>query len=151
MEQPLSFKLSFPARFQYLSSIHAFWKEISNKCHIDAKIAHDVSVVLEEHCTNIVRHAYREQQGTIKVSIKIGYRYLDIQVRDTGQPFDVSLIDNATMPDLSHSNQIGGMGLPLIKSLIDKVEYTRTPKGMNRWKFKKERSSLCNPTSKSTK
>ena len=87
---------------------------------------HDVQLALEEHLTNIVNHAYPdEQEHRITIRLLFKQPELRIEVEDDGRPFNPLA---RPAPDLSlplDQRPIGGLGIFMIQKLLDSVEYRR--------------------------
>jgi serine/threonine-protein kinase RsbW len=75
----------------------------------------DVRLAVTEACTNVVRHAYRHEGGSIDVAVHAQERALDVTVADTGRGIEPS-------PDTSGP----GLGLALIAALADSLEVERS-------------------------
>ena len=77
----------------------------------------DIKLAITEACTNVVVHAYDGQEGPMDIaaSIEPG-NTLTVVVRDDGR----GIAPRADTPGL-------GLGLPLIATLTDSVELSRTP------------------------
>ncbi len=86
----------------------------------------DVTLALEEIFTNIVRHGYEDkEQHEIEVVIRKQGDWLTLRVADDGRAFDPS---KAAQPDIElpvEQRQIGGLGIHLVKSVTDALEYHR--------------------------
>jgi len=86
----------------------------------------DIELGLEEALVNIFQYAYPEGGGEVEISCRIdeGRKFI-IEISDAGIPFDVLSVAE---PDLSlalEDRQIGGLGVLLIRKLMDDVTYRR--------------------------
>ncbi len=85
-------------------------------------LAYQLNLVLTEATTNVIKHAHDDPpQNTVKISIQLLENSLIIKVYDHGEGFD---LENVPTPDFDHPKE-GGMGLFLIRSIMDSVSYTR--------------------------
>jgi serine/threonine-protein kinase RsbW len=73
-----------------------------------------IRLALTEACTNVVRHAYAGDAGMLDVGVCLGRSTVVVVVRDCG----VGLTDEGT----PRGESGGGLGLPLIDMLADRVE-----------------------------
>jgi anti-sigma regulatory factor (Ser/Thr protein kinase) len=91
----------------------------------------DVQLVLEEMVSNIIFYGYTDvQPHQIVVIVDIAKDTLMIEIRDDAQPFN-PLAKSA--PDLTvpfEDREIGGMGIHLMRTLMDNVAY-HTVEGQN--------------------
>ncbi|WP_437600848.1 ATP-binding protein [Sorangium sp. So ce590] len=73
-----------------------------------------------EAFNNIAIHGYRDgPPGDVDIEIESGADGIIIRLMDTGRSFDPAAIDNPPIDDLPES----GMGLFIIKSFMDEVDY----------------------------
>lgn len=75
-----------------------------------------IRLALTEACANVVRHAYPDDPGMLDVGVRLGPRTVLVEVRDCG----VGVTDDREPQDA----RAGGLGLPLIDMLADRVEIT---------------------------
>lgn len=73
-----------------------------------------IRLALTEACANVVRHAYPGESGTLEVGACLGPRTVVIDVRDSGI--------GTGGGHREHEPASGGLGLPLIEMLADRLE-----------------------------
>jgi len=81
---------------------------------------------IDEACTNVIRHAYllRDDQ-LISLSLEASARFIRMRLRDYGKQTEAD-----AMKCRSHELiRPGGLGLHLIKTAFDKVDYVRKARG----------------------
>lgn len=118
-------KAVFPAEKKKLDDIR---KIIGSALHKNgftaAKIAGlEISVV--EHCENLIKHAYNGSRGDIEVEAEINYPEAKVKISDTAPAFNMF---KQELPELSErlKKGLGGkMGIRIILSMCDDVEYER--------------------------
>jgi serine/threonine-protein kinase RsbW len=85
-----------------------------------------VNLVLDEIVLNVIHHAYDDSgEHQIGVTLTLEEGVLTIRVDDDGRPFDPLA---APPPDLDaplEERQIGGLGIHIVRSTMDGVEYQR--------------------------
>ncbi len=84
----------------------------------------EVQTAVDESCTNIIKYAYSEKGGTITIACTTEDNYLIVTIKDKGKPFDPSLVP---MPDVNedlNKRKIGGLGIYLMRKLMDDVNYS---------------------------
>lgn len=87
-----------------------------------------IVLAVDEACTNVIKHAYQyAPDRKIEIVIQPAIDRLQITVIDDGKAFNPSI---AKLPDLkqhlSHYRR-GGLGVYLMRTLMDKVEYKLAP------------------------
>jgi len=84
----------------------------------------NINIAAEEIFTNIANYAYPSAKGNAVISITVGEEAV-IRFEDTGKPYNPL---EHPAPDLDKplmERKIGGLGIFLVKNLMDKVEYVR--------------------------
>lgn len=98
--------------------------ELCARHHVPPAIASSLNLALEEAITNVIVHGYDDaapHQIDVRVSVDEGM--LRAEVVDDGRPFDPR---EAAPPDVAagiEDRPIGGLGVWLIKRLMDGVGY----------------------------
>jgi serine/threonine-protein kinase RsbW len=87
-----------------------------------------IALAVDEACTNIIKHGYNfEPVHTITIAVAGGNGVFEITIIDSGRRFDPANIPAPDMKEyLSHYRR-GGLGVFLMRSLMDRVEYTFPP------------------------
>jgi serine/threonine-protein kinase RsbW len=85
-----------------------------------------LDLVLEEVLINVARYAYTPQTGSVEVAFApAGPHKLHVEIADFGRDFNPL---EADPPDLSRGladRPIGGLGVFLVKSMVDSIAYRR--------------------------
>jgi len=82
----------------------------------------NLNVAVDEICANICEYAYGGAKGTVEMEIHWEENYIGIRFIDSGIPFDPL---EQKSPDLSGEPGIGGLGIHLVKNLVDRMNYVR--------------------------
>ncbi len=115
-------KLSIPNKPEYVSVARLTVSAIANRMGFDIEKIEDIKVALAEACTNAITHGMNDYDN-FHVSFMIDENKLTVSVCDSGKGCAVKEIQS---PDLNHLNQDkeGGLGIFIIRSLMDNVEIT---------------------------
>ena len=93
---------------------------------MSGKRINEIEIAAEEALVNIFRYAYQGQEGDVEISCKAEHgRTFIIEIIDAGMPFNPLSVSE---PDITldvGERQIGGVGVFLIKKLMDDVIYRR--------------------------
>ena len=109
-----------------LARLNQALTEFAQRHGLAPKAVHDLTLALEEILTNIISHGYtddREHEITVRLSLQPGE--VRAEVEDDGQPFNPL---EAPEPDTAQSLEertIGGLGIHLVRRLMDGLEYQR--------------------------
>jgi serine phosphatase RsbU (regulator of sigma subunit)/anti-sigma regulatory factor (Ser/Thr protein kinase)/transposase-like protein len=115
--------LSFPADEGQLEDIRISIRNILSESDLTTKDTNSVLLAIEEACTNVIRHAYLYAPGTIRIKIALHPGRVVFSIFDKGRKFDY---DHSDSPDLKRyikTGRKGGLGLYLIRKMMDSVEY----------------------------
>jgi anti-sigma regulatory factor (Ser/Thr protein kinase) len=87
-----------------------------------------LTLALEEAAVNVITHAFKvlPPPHSIAVRLDITARLVIAEITDNGRPFDPT---GAPDPDLSlplEERHPGGLGIHLIRSMMDRVNYRRS-------------------------
>jgi serine/threonine-protein kinase RsbW len=108
---------------------------------LPANVVNAVNVVLDEAVSNAINHGYDAgARGEIVVRLRRRADGVLVEVEDDGRPFDPL---QAPPPDLTlplEQRPIGGLGIHLIRNLMDEVSYARVG-GRNVLKMAKKLAS----------
>jgi phosphoserine phosphatase RsbU/P len=89
-------------------------------------VVHDLTLALEEILINIISHGYTDnREHEIKVSLSVQPGEVRIDVEDDGRPFNPL---EAPEPDTTkplEERTVGGLGIHLVRKLMDGLEYKR--------------------------
>ncbi len=80
---------------------------------------------LEEALVNIFKYAYPEGAEEVEVVCGVEKDRLMIEVIDSGVPFDLTTLPDPDLVSDVDQRKIGGLGIFLIKKLVDDLRYRR--------------------------
>ncbi len=114
-------QLRIPSKPEWVAVARLAVAAVANRLRFSIEEIEDVKLAVAEACTNCIQHAVGSEQ--IEVTCEIEPTGLTVRVRDHGR---------GTTPDNIGSRRIaeprvGGLGVFLIRSLMDTVEYDVHP------------------------
>ena len=100
---------------------------VGREIKLSKKFVFEINLALDELFTNIISYGIDDDnEHTIKVTITPDHDQLCICIEDDGKPFDLTKYET---PDVSCSVEeckIGGLGIHIIKKLMDEIGYQRS-------------------------
>jgi serine/threonine-protein kinase RsbW len=98
-----------------------------------------LELAVDEACANVIEHAYGDDT-TKQVMIRAVFDddTLRIHVIDTGKGFDPTQVQQQDLKDLIAKRKTGGLGMRLIKTLMDEVHYEIEPGKKNELRMVKK-------------
>ncbi len=134
-----SFTLQVPSSTENLALIREFVSAICVQAGFDEKDVMRLTLAVDEACANVIEHAY-DFNTTHKVTIRsmIDDDTLRFEVVDDGKGFDPSRIEEKDLDALIRDRRSGGLGLRLIRSIMDDVQYQIVPGEKNELRMVKK-------------
>ncbi|GAB4456184.1 MAG: hypothetical protein OHK0041_20970 [Anaerolineales bacterium] len=118
----------FAARFEFLDEIREFVGEVARAGGFNEREVYNIQLASDEAASNIIEHAYQGiSDGTLEISCEVKNGVMTIIFVDHGAPFDPSEVP---APDLTadlSKRKIGGLGIYLMRKLMDEVHYKAEP------------------------
>ena len=115
-----------------LADLPLVFEFVSSACE-EARVRQDarfdLQLAVEEACANVIEHAYGAQGGSFSITFATRGADVILTVVDHGPPFDPGSV---AAPDLDvplEDRRIGGLGVHLMKTLMDEVHYAFTEHG----------------------
>ncbi len=138
-----------PAKVDTLAPVRKKLQLLLESAGFDSKATHDVLLSVDEVLTNVIRHAYKckpgePEKGQISVSFSEFEDRAEIIIEDEGPCFDPRSIPAPKLP----SEKPGGLGIFLVRSLMDELHYEPLKPQGNRLrivKFKKAKERNSKP------
>jgi len=116
--------VQFSAQFSYLDEIREFVGTIARDNGFTDKEIYNIQLAADEAASNIIEHAYEGvKDGVLDVSCGVKGDIITIIMVDYGESFDPAAVP---LPDLKadlSERKIGGLGIFLMRKLMDEVHY----------------------------
>ena len=104
----------------------AFIKETTEKLGIEKSLARQLRLAVEEAVVNVINYAYPAgKEGDITIKIMSNGNTLRFQIIDAGVLFDPTMKEKADTTLSAEDRQIGGLGILLVRELMDSINYER--------------------------
>ena len=115
-----------------LSAIRTFIKSSAARAGLTNEMTNKIILAVDEACTNIIKHAYKySPKGKISIRLTTENEKISISITDEGGHFDPTLIPEPDLKKLQKEKRSGGLGMFLMKRLMDEVTYSNLPDNRN--------------------
>lgn len=112
--------LVIPSSPEYLRIVRAVVREFGGIGGWSREDVRAVTLAVDEACSNIIRHAYGgAADRPIHVSLRQEGGFIRIELVDQGEPVDPERVRPRKLDDV----RPGGLGLHLIRNLMDEVRF----------------------------
>jgi len=118
------FSLHVPSSTENLALIRDFVSGIGAQVGFDENEVARLALAVDEACANVIEHAYGSdstREVTVRAVVEEGEIHFD--VIDTGRHFDPSAVQAQSVEELVRQRRSGGLGLRLIRTIMDDVQY----------------------------
>ena len=113
------------SRTDHLLEVRDFVSEAARQFGFNEEDIANIVLAVDEACTNIIKHSYQyAPDKEIVIAIIRNNGTFEVKIKDNGKSFDPDIL---RAPDLKRNlseHRRGGLGVYLMKKLMDKVEYS---------------------------
>ena len=123
-----TFQLHVPSSTENLSMIRDFVGSIGERAGFTKGEKVKLELAVDEACANVIEHAYGSD-STCEVTVKatIDSDAVQIRIVDTGRGFDPTTVTEPDVDSLIRQGKSGGLGMRLMRTLMDEVHYEIGP------------------------
>ncbi len=123
---PCSHRLLLKNSVDQISLLPAFVQEAVKASKLNSELEGSLNLALEEAVTNVVLYAYPEgTEGDVIVDAAVTDKALTFTITDTGKPFDPTARPDVDINAGVEDRPIGGLGIHLVRQIMDDVRYER--------------------------
>lgn len=109
-----------------IARLNQFIEEIGEEFSLTPDVTFNLNLVLEEAVVNIINYAYpKEHQDLIYLSARLHEGSIVLILTDTGKEFDPTMAPEADITLSAEDREIGGLGIFLIRQIMNEVKYER--------------------------
>ncbi len=122
----MPYTLTLHNNVQEASLLAPFIETIATENGLDHSLTMELNLAVEEAVVNVMEYAYPQgETGEVTIEVSLADDLLDINIIDSGAPFDPT---QKSDPDTSlpvEERSIGGLGIFLVRQVMDTVSYRR--------------------------
>ena len=123
----ITLSVCLPVDVRSVPFARALCRDAFSHLAVEQSVVEQITLAVSETCANVVRHAGRHEY---EVRVEIDDRRCRITVLDHGEGFEPSALQPGSLLD-------GGLGLALVRALVDSLEFGRDDDGRHRVTFEK--------------
>lgn len=120
-------ELEVDASTKKLPEVAAFIGRYLDAANCSIKKRMEIQLAVEEIFTNIASYGYPDEKGTVnfRVDLSEDPAAITIRIADHGIPYDPLARDDPDVTLSAKERKIGGLGVFLVKKMMDDVDYVR--------------------------
>lgn len=138
---PDSRAIQLSSSLDHVDLARDFVAEIARQVPMTPKEIYDLELVVTEALTNVMEHAYDgDETSAVQLLVTPDDEQLTIVISHDGRDFDPDAVPDPDMKQYLAERRVGGLGLFLMKKLMDEVEYSTGEDGRRQIRLMKRRS-----------
>lgn len=125
-------KIIITSSTKNLSTVRNFVEHKAVELGFDSNIVNQIILSVDEACTNIIKYTHRfDENEKIEVKIDIKEHEFRIILKYSGNDFDPNKMSEPDMHEYFDHFRVGGLGIPMMKKFMNKVEYSHKSPNQN--------------------
>ena len=122
------YRLRIPSITENLQMIRVFVLKIAAKVGFNEETQEQIALSVDEACTNVIKHAHHHNaRRLMDIKIETDANKIKITITDKGKGFDITKLQDPDIEKYIKESKHGGLGIYLIKTLMDEVNYEFNP------------------------
>lgn len=122
------FRLKIPSLTDNLQIIREFVIKVATKAGFNEETQEQIALAVDEACTNVIKHAHKyNSRKPIEILLYVDSKKIKIIISDKGSGFDVAKVEDPDLKKYIKESRHSGLGIYLIKALMDDVKYAFNP------------------------
>lgn len=124
MNKATTYQKKVNASTQNLSTIRNFVSRHAEEQGFSTQKVADIQLAVDEAYTNIIKHAYKNDSNQqVIINLEFDNEKMVVTLTDHGVGFDVEKYKRPNLKKQIEKKKRGGMGVYLIRKLMDEVTY----------------------------
>ena len=119
-------RLTLPAKAEYLILVRLALAGIAHEVPMPESVLADLKLAVTEVCGNAARHAYGDDPGAVRVQFDVLDDAIAVTIEDDGGGIDLEGREAVVLGDEALES---GMGLAIIRAVVDEVDVARRRDG----------------------
>ncbi len=123
----MEYTLTLHNDVQEVPLLARFIDTISEENAMDMEMSKNINLAVEEAVVNVMNYAYPEGTvGEVRIDASVTDGLLTLLISDSGTPFDPTVKKDPDINLPAEKRAIGGLGILLVRQIMDTVTYRYT-------------------------
>ncbi|MFT6214569.1 MAG: serine/threonine-protein kinase RsbW [Roseivirga sp.] len=124
----MAYSFNIPYSKNKLRLMRKFVADVLRNHHVSEIETNMMVLAVDEVCANIIIHGQPiNLDDYVKINITVVTQGVTFEIIDQGAAFDILKYSEPVLGDLIKSQQKGGVGIMLVKKIMDEIEFTTKP------------------------
>ena len=125
-------KILIKSSTRSLAEVRDFIEEKALSLGLDAQIINQIILSVDEACTNIIKYTHNyNDANTIEVQVYNSENQFKVEINYKGEGFDPNKVKTPDMVEYFKNYKVGGLGIPMMKKFMNKIEYNHIKPDLN--------------------
>ncbi len=119
-------RLVLPNDIETIPQLNEFIDLVAEEVGLDMSLTMSLNLAMEEAVVNVMDYAYPDgQKGNVEIEVTADQEWMTFVITDTGIAFDPTTKEDADTTLSAEERPIGGLGIFLVRQLMDDINYKR--------------------------
>lgn len=119
-------RLVLPNDIETIPQLNEFIDLVAEEVGLDMSLTMSLNLAMEEAVVNVMDYAYPDgQKGNVDIEVTADQEWMTFVITDTGIAFDPTTKEDADTTLSAEERPIGGLGIFLVRQLMDDINYER--------------------------
>ena len=119
--------LILPNDIDTIPQLNEFIDSVAEEMGLDMSLTMSLNLAIEEAVVNVMDYAYPEgEKGDVDIEVQADDEWLTFIISDKGVAFNPTTKEDADTTLSAEERPIGGLGIFLVRQLMDTIQYERT-------------------------
>ena len=119
-------RLVLPNDIETIPQLNEFIDSVAEEVGLEMSLTMSLNLAIEEAVVNVMEYAYPEgQKGNVEIEVTADQQWMTFVITDTGIAFDPTKKEDADTTLSAEERPMGGLGIFLVRQLMDVIDYKR--------------------------
>jgi anti-sigma regulatory factor (Ser/Thr protein kinase) len=125
-------KILIKSSTKNLAEVRNFIEEKALLIGLDSQVINQIILSVDEACTNIIKYTHNyNDTNTIEVKVSDTDNQFQVEIKYKGEGFDPNKVKTPDMVEYFKNYKVGGLGIPMMKKFMNKIEYNHIKPDLN--------------------
>ncbi|MFY0593284.1 ATP-binding protein [Roseivirga sp.] len=124
----MAYSFDIPSSKNKLRQMRQFVTDVLNKHNVSDIEVNMMVLAVDEVCANIIIHGHPvDDQSQVRLLIDFKADGIWFKIIDHGNAFDIMSYETPSLEDLIRRKNKGGIGIMLVKKIMDDIQFKTSP------------------------